>query len=109
VDRGIAGLTSGLNTEFRMSARSSSSSSSAPDPLRNTVLWLAAHARFPAGRLEAKAETMLCMAALATAAETAENPRFLIESRDIAKDSAQRAHAQRRSHAHFKSDNSAKV
>lgn len=52
---------------------------------------------------------MLCMAALAAAAEAAENPRFLIESRDIAKDAAQRAHAQRRSHAHFKSDNSAKV
>jgi hypothetical protein len=83
--------------------------SPASDPLRSTVLWLAAHARFPASRLEAKAETMLCMAALAAAAEAAENPRFLIESRDIAKDAAQRAHAQRRSHAHFKSDNSAKV
>jgi hypothetical protein len=84
-------------------------SPAASDPLRSMVLWLAAHARFPASRLEAKAETMLCMAALAAAAETAENPRFLIESRDIAKDAAQRAHAQRRSHAHFKSDNSAKV
>ncbi|HVU25595.1 MAG TPA: hypothetical protein VHE13_15810 [Opitutus sp.] len=81
----------------------------ASDALRGTVLWLAAHARFPASRLEAKAETMLCMAALAAVAETAANPRFLIESRDIAKDAAQRAHAQRRSHAHFKSDNSAKV
>lgn len=90
-----------------MSARSSSSATS--DPLRRTVRWLATHARFPASRLEGRAETMLCMAALAGAAESADNPRFLIESRDIAKDAAQRAHAQRRSHAHFKSDNSAKV
>lgn len=90
-----------------MTARASSSAAS--DLLRNTVIWLAAHTRFPASRLDAKAETMLCMAALAQAAEIEENPRFLIESRDIAKDAAQRAHAQRRSHAHFKSDNSAKV
>ncbi|HWA08075.1 MAG TPA: hypothetical protein VG838_01275 [Opitutaceae bacterium] len=79
------------------------------DPLRATVLWLAAHARFPASRLEAKAETMLCMAVLAGEGPAAENRRFLIESRDIARDAALRAHTQRRSHAHFKSDNSAKV
>jgi hypothetical protein len=83
--------------------------SSPSDPLRDTVCWLAAHARFPASRLETRAETMLCMAALANAANEPLTRRFLIESRDGAKDAALRAHAQRRSHAHFKSDNSAKV
>jgi hypothetical protein len=82
---------------------------SSSDPLRTTVLWLAAHAQFPAKRLEPRAETMLCMAALAAAESELENRRFLIQSRDVAKDSALRAHQQRRSHAHHKSDNSAKV
>lgn len=79
------------------------------DPLRDTVRWLAAHTLFPASRLESRAETMLCMAALANAESEIVNRRFLVKSRDGAKDAALRAHAQRRSHAHFKSDNSAKV
>mgnify|MGYP001604694524 CR=1 FL=1 len=82
---------------------------SSPDPLRDTLRWLAAHTRFPASRLEPRAETLLCMAALAAGENEAGGRRFLVESRDIAKDAALRAHAQRRSHAHFKSDNSAKV
>jgi hypothetical protein len=79
------------------------------DPLRTTVHWLARHTRFPAFRLEKRAELLLCAAALAAAEDEAGGRRFLVQSRDVAKDAAQRAHAQRRSHAHFKSDNSAKV
>lgn len=79
------------------------------NPLHDTVRWLAAHTLFPASRLESRAEIMLCMAALAAGEAGTESQRFLIKSRDGAKDAALRAHAQRRSHAHFKSDNSAKV
>jgi hypothetical protein len=79
------------------------------NPLRDTVRWLSAHARFPATRLETRAETLLCMAALAAAGTEVEGERFLIQSRDKARDSALRAHAQRRSHAHYISDNKQKT
>jgi hypothetical protein len=80
------------------------------NPFQSTATWLAAHTRFPVSRLEHKAELMLFMAALATAdAEAQQNPRFLIKTRDGAKDAALWAHQERRSHAHHKSDNSAKV
>lgn len=79
------------------------------DPLRDTVRWLATHARFPASRLERPAEALVCFAAVAAAEEAAENRRFLIKSRDSAQTSAQRTHALRRSQVHFKCDNSAKV
>ncbi|RFC48576.1 MAG: hypothetical protein DUW69_001149 [Verrucomicrobia bacterium] len=82
-----------------------------PDPLRDTVRWLSAHARFPASRLETKAETLLCVAALAAAEEAAAlaGARHLIQSRDGAKDAASRAYAFRRSKVHYVCDNSAKV
>lgn len=80
-----------------------------PDPLRDTVRWLATNARFPASRLERGAETLLCFAAAAAIEEAAENQRFLIKSRDPAQTSALRTHALRRSQVHFKCDNSAKV
>jgi hypothetical protein len=79
------------------------------DPLRDTVSWLAAHARFPASRLAAPAETLLCVAALAAAEEAESQRRFLIERRVSSQTSALRAHALRRSQVHFKCDNSAKV
>jgi hypothetical protein len=78
-------------------------------PLRDTVRWLATHARFPATRLTANAETLLCFAAAAAAEEAELQRRFLIKPRDPAQTSAQRAHAMRRSQVHFKCDNSAKV
>lgn len=81
----------------------------APDPLRDTVRWLATHTRFPAIRLEKQAETLLCFAAAAASEEAEDRQRFLIKSRDPAQTSAQRTHAQRRSQVHFKCDNSAKV
>lgn len=79
------------------------------NPLQTVVSWLSTHARFPISRLESPAEALVCMAALAEATEAAENARFLVQRRDGARDSAQRAHALRRSQVHFKCDNSAKV
>ena len=79
------------------------------NPLERTVRWLAAQVGFPARRLEARAELLLCLGALAEAQEAAESARFLIERRDGAKDAALRAHAMRRSRVHYKCDNSAKV
>ena len=77
--------------------------------LPGVVQWLAANAGFPARRLPAKAEALVCVAALAAAEEAAEQQRFLIQRRDPAQTSALRQHAQRRSQVHFKCDNSAKV
>ena len=82
-----------------------------PDPLRDTVRWLTTHTRFPASRLEPKAETLLCVAALAAAEEAAAlaGARHLIKTRDGAKDAAARDYAFRRSKVHYVCDNSAKV
>ncbi len=79
------------------------------DPMQETVCWLAAHTRFPASRLATSAEALLCLAALATAAEAEEQRRFLIQRHDPAQTSALRTHKLRRSQVHFKCDNSAKV
>ncbi len=80
-----------------------------PDPFRDTVRWLAQHTRFPTVRLSAKAEALVCVAALAAAEEAREQQRFLIQRRDPAQTSALRAHGLRRAQVHFKCDNSAKV
>lgn len=81
------------------------------NPLHTTLRWLSAHTRFPASRLETRAEVLLCLAALAAAEEAAElaGARHLIQSRDGAKDAASRAYAYRRSKVHYVCDNSAKV
>jgi hypothetical protein len=84
-------------------------SQTTPNPLQQTVRWLATHTRFPASRLASGAETLLCFAAAAAVEEAEETRRFLIESRDGAQTSALRAHGLRRSQVHFKCDNSAKV
>ena len=84
-------------------------SATTSNPLQATVSWLAANTRFPASRLSTSAEALLCVAALAEAAESADTARFLVQRRDGAKDSALRAHAMRRSQVHYKCDNSAKV
>ncbi len=80
------------------------------NPLQQTSLWLSAHAGFPARRLPAQAELLLCVAAVAAAEETtaATGPK-LFERRMGAQTSALRAHEQRRSRVHYKCDNSAKV
>jgi hypothetical protein len=81
------------------------------NPLHTTLRWLSAHTRFPASRLENRAEVLLCVSALAAAEEAAalEGTRHLIQSRDGAKDSALRAYSYRRSKVHYVCDNSAKV
>jgi len=79
------------------------------DILAETVRWLAEHAGFPARRLESRAETLLCIGALAAAEETIVQGRVLFERRVGAETSAQRTHSLRRSQVHFKCDNSAKV
>ena len=81
----------------------------AQNPFRQTVGWLATHTRFPLSRLEPRAETMLCMAALAAAEDADQRERHLIKSSDGAMMSAQRTMANRRKQVHFKCDNSAKV
>lgn len=77
--------------------------------LGQTLGWMAQHAGFPRRRLPAKAETMLCVAALAAAEEAAEQQRFAIDRRRPGDASALKAHVLRRSQVHFKCDNSAKV
>jgi hypothetical protein len=81
------------------------------NPLHTTLRWLSAHTRFPASRLETRAEMLLCVAALAAAEEAAAlaGTRHLVQSRDGAKDSALRAYSYRRSKVHYVCDNSAKV
>jgi hypothetical protein len=79
------------------------------NPLSATVAWLQAHASFPRSRLQTHAEALLCVAALVDAEESAASQRFLVQPRDPARDAALRAHNQRRSHAHYKSDNGQKV
>lgn len=78
-------------------------------PSPSVMRWLAAHAGFPARRLPAKAETLVCVAALAAEEEAEEQKRFLIQRRDPAQTSALKAHGLRRSQVHYKCDNSAKV
>ena len=79
------------------------------ESLKDTLQWLTQHAGFPAARLPAKAEALVCVAALASAEEAREQQRFLLQHRDPAQTSALRAHGLRRSQVHFKCDNSAKV
>ncbi len=78
------------------------------DPLRKTVLWLMAHAGFPLSRLESKAEALICLAALA-AEETRVSNAALQKNTLSYNRAALKAHNLNRSHAHYKSDNSAKV
>ena len=80
------------------------------NPFQHVVAWLAAHASFPATRLEPRAELLVCFAALAAAEErTRHGAAGAGPAREGAQIAAQRAHALRRSHTHLRSDNSAKV
>lgn len=79
------------------------------NPMGTVMRWLAAHTGYPRLRLAPKAETLVCVAALAANEEAEEQRRYLIERRNPAQTSALRQHAQRRSQVHFKCDNSAKV
>ena len=81
------------------------------NPLQSTVSWLAQHTRFPATRLESKAEALICVSALAAAEEAAmiAGTRHLVKSRDPAKDAALRSYNHRRNMVHYVCDNAAKV
>ena len=80
------------------------------NPLQQLCSWLSAQAGFPARRLPAAAELMLCVSALAGAeAPTAETGPKLFDRRVGSQTSALRSHALRRSQVHYKCDNSAKV
>ena len=81
------------------------------NPLQSTVRWLAMHTLFPVSRLDARAEAMLCIAAIVAAEEAAAlgATRHLIKSRDGAKDAALRSYNHRRNQVHYVCDNAAKV
>ncbi len=80
------------------------------NPLQQICSWLSAHAGFPARRLPAPAEQLLCLAVLAAAEASGDaTGRKPIERRVAGQAAAQRAHALRRSRVHYKCDNSAKV
>ena len=81
----------------------------ANDTTGAVVRWLMQHTGFPARRLGAPAERLVCVAALAAEEETAEQQRFALQRRDPAQTAALRAHGMRRSQVHYKCDNSAKV
>lgn len=80
------------------------------EAFRLTIGWLTRHAGFPRCRLPAKAEAMVCVAALAAEEEKeAEQARFGLERRKPGEAAALKAHALRRTQVHYKCDNSAKV
>ena len=74
-----------------------------------TLRWLTVYAGFPASRLAAPAELLVCAAALAHAEEADERGSFQLQRRVSREEAALRSHTLRRSHAQFKSDNSSKV
>jgi hypothetical protein len=79
------------------------------NPLRATLGWLTKHARFPASRLDSRAEVLLCFAAAAAADDIEVRRRYLIESRDSVQTAALRAHEKNRALARYKCDNSTKL
>jgi len=80
------------------------------NPLQQTSRWLSAHAGFPAHRLPAAAELLLCASALARLEESGSTTGPKRFERGVGEQtSALRAHALRRSQVHYKCDNSAKV
>jgi hypothetical protein len=82
--------------------------SASTDPLCKTLVWLTAHTGFPRSRLESKAEILVCLAALA--AEETRISNAVLQKNSLSYDrAALKAHNLNRSHAHYKSDNSAKV
>ena len=73
--------------------------------------WLSHYVGYPARRLPAQAELLLCFASAAALEESGGTPAAggPIARRDPARDAALRQHELRRARVHFKSDNSAKV
>ena len=79
-------------------------------PPAATLRWLSEHAGFPASRLPARAELLLLLASAAEGdgAEPGSSKDILQRQRPALSVSL-RAHALRRSQAHFKCDNSVNV
>lgn len=73
------------------------------------LAWLTSHAGFPVRRLGVRAETMVCVAALAAEEERVEQERFALQRRVPSQTAALKTHILRRTQVHFKCDNSAKV
>jgi hypothetical protein len=98
-------------TPRRQTGQPACVSATAPASLPDFLRWLSNEAGFPRYRLPAPAERMLLMAVAAAEVEAGDQARerYLVKTRDPARDSALRAHAMRRSQVHFKCDNSAKV
>lgn len=98
-------------------ARARGQGSGVSDSVRNfpsvpMLRWLSTHAGFPARRLPASAEALLCLADAAAGESTpidSSAANFGLQRREGNKDAAMRAHALRRSRVYFKCDNSAKV
>ncbi len=82
--------------------------SASTDPLAKTLVWLTQYTGFPRFRLESKAEILVCLAALAAEETRVSNARLQKNSLSYDR-AALKAHNMNRSHAHYKSDNSAKV
>ena len=72
-------------------------------------LWLIANAGYPGRRLPEKAESMLWIASLVEAEEAQGPSGNLLRPANSYDKAAFKAHAMNRSHAHHRSDNSAKV
>jgi hypothetical protein len=81
------------------------------NPMQQTLRWLAANANFPAARLPARAETLLLIATAAEQEQVAlqRSPRFLVESKNVAKDSSLKAYTMNRSLAHYVCNNAQKT
>ena len=79
------------------------------EPLARVLRWLSAHAGYPRSRLEARAELLVCMAALAEADAAADLSGTKPRAASSYDRAALRAHTINRSHTQFKSDNSSKV
>jgi hypothetical protein len=73
--------------------------------------WLATHANFPAARLPSRAELLLLISTAAEEEQVAlqRSPRFLVESRNVAKDSSLKAYTMNRSLAHYVCNNGQKT
>lgn len=81
------------------------------NPMQQTLRWLAENARFPATRLPARAELLLLIATAAEQEQVAlqRSPRFLVESKNIAKDSSLKAYTMNRSLVHYVCNNAQKT
>jgi hypothetical protein len=53
------------------------------NPLQSTVRWLATHTLFPSTRLDARAEAMVCIAAIVAAEDAAALAAYILNGGEI--------------------------